>query len=387
MKTFSSNNNLDTVPEVTPAELARAFEAGDRIQIIDVRRPSSIAPVGLMPPGLNIVGSTLLGYTDLGETGVDASTPAVVICARGNDSRVAAHHLNRLGAHAQSLAGGMTAWMKLSVPRTVTPPPSLDRLVQFDRVGKEALSYVLISAGEALIIDPPRDADSLLRYIDDEGATLVGVADTHVHADYISGATAIARARGVPYYLHPYDSVFPYDGTQGSVEFQPISDGMSIRCGRCPMMVVHTPGHSPGSVTYIVKDTAAFTGDFLFITSIGRPDLADRTEEWSALLWTSIQRAKSQWPSTLMIYPAHYTSQTARTGDGVIGEPFGSLLVRNPSLGISSESSFMHWIEQHVASFPDAYRTIKGINVGLFSADDREADELENGRNECALGG
>ncbi|MGA9121310.1 MAG: MBL fold metallo-hydrolase [Bacteroidota bacterium] len=391
METISlsdNTTNLQSVPEISPTGLAQILESGDRVQIVDVRLRTGIA-AGLIPESivLHIPGSRLLRYAHLGDMGIDPAIPVVVICGHGNDSRTAAHHLNRLGARAQSLAGGMAAWMMFSIPRVLAPPPGLDRLVQFDRVGKEALSYVLISSGEALIIDPPRDPRALLRSIEESGATLAAVADTHVHADYISGAVRIARDRGIPYYLHPADSVFPYDGTPGQVKFMPVSDGLQIRIGRCPITVLHTPGHSPGSVTYLVGDDAAFTGDFLFITSVGRPDLADRTKEWSTHLWKSVQMVKGAWQSDLMIYPAHYTAGTPRTNAGAIAESFGQLLRRNPSLRMTDVDEFFSWIMANVRSAPEAYRTIKGINVGLFTVDELEADILENGKNECAIGG
>lgn len=361
------------------------------MQIVDVRASNDLhAPAaGLIPEDWTrrIVGSRLLRVTDLNATGIEAATPVVVICGHGNDSKAVAMHLNKLGANARSLAGGMAAWMMLSVPRKLITPPSLDRLVQFDRVGKEALSYVLISSGEAMIIDPPRDFSAHLRCIEDSGATLVAVADTHVHADYISGAPRIASERGIPYYLHPDDCVYPYDGRAGYLAFQPLSDKMSIRMGRCVVRVLHTPGHSLGSVTFVVGEDAAFTGDFLLITSVGRPDLADKTQAWSALLWKSMQSVRSIWASELMIYPAHYTPQTQRMNDGAIGDSFGHLLRQNPLLGITLESEFAEWIKGNETTPPGAYRTIKGINVKLFAVDDREADELESGRNECALGG
>ena len=390
---FSTNNTVtpQTVPEITPWEFARALELGERMQIVDVRASKKIPlpAAGLIPDEWTrrIEGSELLRLSDLKGTGIDCATPVVVICGHGNDSKAVAVHLHGLGAKARSLTGGMAAWMGLCVPRILNAPRALDRLVQFDRVGKESLSYVLISSGEAMIIDPPRDSSAHLRCIEDAGATLVSVADTHAHADYISGAHQLAGERGIPYYLHPEDGVYPYDGRPGRLAFHALSEAMPIRLGRCTLEVMHTPGHSPGSVTFVIDADAAFTGDFLFISSVGRPDLAEQTEAWSALLWKSIQRVRSTWTSDLMIYPAHYAPRTSRMSGGAIGAPFGRLLRENPSLGIREESAFLKWIRGKETTVPAAYRRIKGINLRLLRVDEREADTLENGRNECAAGG
>ena len=391
MATRSWSNNtatVYTVPEITPLELVRKLESGELIQIVDVRaRVGGTAVPGSIPEDKihNIVGSRLLKSTRLEDTGMKPGTQVIVICAHGNDSKTAAQHLNRLGAQAWSLTGGVAAWMKLSVPRKLLPPSALDQLVQFDRVGKEALSYALISNGKAMLIDPPRNFAAHLQFLVEEGATLIAVADTHVHADYISGGLDISRRLGVPYYLHPADSIYPYDSTPGHLEFTPVSDGMTIQFGRCVITADHTPGHSPGSVTYRVGSEAAFTGDFLFISSVGRPDLADKTDEWASQLWRSIQRAKSSWTSAMMVYPAHYTSQTPRGDDGTIADSFSHLLANNPALKEMTEAEFLRWIKAHEAVVPAEYRTIKGINVGLFTAGEDEADMLENGKNECAV--
>ncbi len=380
-----------SVPEITPLELVRTLEEGVDVQIIDMRAASGGGGVqaGFLPEEntRTIVGSKLLRITNLAETGIDPATPVVVICAHGNDSRFGAMHLNRIGANARSLSGGMAAWMNVSVPRVLKPTLSLDRLVQFDRVGKESLSYLLISAGEAMIIDPPRDYTAHLRSIEESGARLIAVADTHVHADYISGAPFIAREREIPYYLHPADMVYPYDGTPGLLEVKEVFDGTIIRLGRCQLIARHTPGHSPGSVTYLIGQDAAFTGDFIFLTSIGRPDLAEKTDEWSAMLWKSIQAVKKTWDPAMMIYPAHYTSQTTRTSGGTINRSLGHLLRDNPGLSTDDEAGFFSWIRGNVATAPSVYRTIKGVNVGLVFVNDQEAEVLENGKNQCAVGG
>ncbi len=393
MGAFSSSDNIvrpQTVPEITPSELIHALEADEPLQILDIRarRGQAASSAGSLPEKkvLNIVGSELLRYSSLASANIDPATPIVVMCAHGNDSKIAAAYLNHLGARARSLKGGMAAWMMLSVPRVLPAPQSSDRLVQFDRVGKESLSYLLISSGEAMIIDPPRALDIHLQAIEEAGAKLTAVADTHAHADYISGAPRIAHERGIPYFLHPADSVYPYDDTPGTLEIHPVADGMTIHIGRCTVVAHHTPGHSPGSVTYLIEGDAAFTGDFLFVTSIGRPDLADKTEEWSAHLWRSIQTVKRTWPQNLMIYPAHYTAGTPRLPGGGIGDSFGHLVRSNPSLAFTDESGFQQWISDNATAAPAAYRTIKGINVGLIAVDDWEAETLEYGKNECAIG-
>jgi glyoxylase-like metal-dependent hydrolase (beta-lactamase superfamily II) len=376
--------------DITAQDLARAIEAGEPIQVVDIRAPNRLAAgrIDTVPPDRfhNIVGSRLREHACLDTTGLDPAIPMAVVCGHGNDSRVLAQHLNGLGARARSLKGGMAAWMLVAVPRVLSPPPSLDRLIQLDRIGKGALGYVLVSDGEALIIDPPRDASAYLQAADDGDARVVGVADTHVHADYISGGPALARTLGVPYYLHAADAVYPYDGTPGTIAFHGVSNGDTITVGRSHVRVRHTPGHTDGSVTYLV-DGAAFTGDFLFVNSIGRPDLAGKTAEWTDKLWASVEAARREWPPDTVVYPAHYASDAERRTDRAVAGTFGDMVRDNVALRITGWEEFAAWVRRQAGSFPEAYKTIKAVNVGLLTVDDRQAEELEVGRNECALGG
>ena len=215
---------------------------------------------------------------------------------------------------------------------------------------------------------------------------MIGVADTHAHADYISGGPGLARDLGVPYYLHPEDAVYPYDGTPGKIEFEAAEEGRAIRVGRAEVKTVHTPGHTEGSVCYLLGDHVAFTGDFVFVNSVGRPDLGGKAEEWTQVLWRSLERVRKEWPHRIRIYPAHYSSAFERNADHSIGLAFEELFLTNSSLAIDDRDRFSEWVSSKTGSFPDAYRRIKGINVGLENPSEADMDELDAGRNQCALG-
>jgi len=374
--------------DITPAELAQILTRGDPLQVLDVRAPQRLASGIIETPEtarfVNLPNSKLFALQDPAEGGLERAMPVITVCGHGNSSKQAAGWLGGKGYQARSLRGGMAAWMQLLVPHTLLPPVGFSKLVQFDRLGKGALAYLLIADGEALIVDPPRDASTILAAVADAGARLVGVADTHVHADYISGAPALAERHGVPYYLHAADAVFPYDGTPGKIGFEKIEEGQEIRVGQGSVRVLHTPGHTEGSVTFVAGN-AALTGDFLFVASIGRPDLAGKTDEWAQWLWTSLVRVRAEWPADLMVLPAHYTQPEERRTDGVIGVPFGDLPARNAVHRITDRAEFLAWIKAHEHEAPAAYREIKAINVRLKTVTDLEAEELEAGKSECAV--
>lgn len=373
--------------EIMPEELADLIEGGDPVQVLDVRAPHRLAAGSVEAERFhNVRGSQVMGMSDPAEAGLDRELPVAVVCGHGNSSVPVTHHLRRLGYAARSLHGGVAAWMNLLRPRILSQPEGVDEFIQFDRVGKGSLGYLLISDGEALAVDPSRHWHAWRQAAEAEGARLIGTADTHVHADFISGSPALSAELGVPYYLHPADAVYPYDGTPGRLEFTSIDEGDTIPVGRARLHVHHTPGHTEGSVSFRLGDDAILTGDFLFVGSIGRPDLAGKTEEWTGELWDSLEAARDGWPEEAVIYPAHYGSDDERNADLSVGRPLEDLLAANPTLSITSEEEFRAAVQSGLSTPPEVYPTIKAINVGLRGVTEDEAEVLEAGKNECALG-
>ena len=152
----------------------------------------------------------------------------------------------------------------------------------------------------------------------------------------------------------------------------------------------HTPGHTEGSATFVAGGLhsagVAFTGDFLFVDSIGRPDLAGRMEAWTGDLWRSLVRARDEWGPQVRLLPAHYAGEGERNADRTVDRAFGEARETNATLRIETEDEFRGWVESHVSSPPEAYPHIKAINVGLVEVTPQQADILEAGRNECAVG-
>lgn len=375
--------------EMTPDELLRRVEAGDFIQVLDVRAPHRLAGGGhidVIPTDrfFNMAGSQVRALDDIETIGIAKDQPVAVVCGHGNSSKPIAALLQERGFAASSLAGGMSGWMMTAYPRPLPAPTGLDHLIQLDRVGKGALAYVLVSDGQALIIDPARNIELYTDRARELGAEIVGVADTHVHADYISGAPALAAQLGVPYHLHPADNVHVYEGTPGKLDISPLADGAKIGVGRAVVDVMHTPGHTEGSCTFLLGDEAAFTGDFLFIKSLGRPDLGGQVDAWAKVLWKTVCRARDTLPGGIRIYPAHYASDGERAPDRTIGATFDAIRSDSEPLAMQSEEEFIAWVKGRTTSFPEAYRTIKVINAGLLEVSPEEADVLEVGKNECA---
>jgi len=378
-----------SLPQIPPQELAERLDRGEPLQVLDVRAPDKVER-GHIVLGSELdfhahPNSKLFALPDLGTLALDTTRPIAVVCGHGNSSKKATAFLRERGYEAYSVIGGMAAWETVYVARQLSPTPSLSRVVQLDRVGKGALSYVLVSDGDAVIVDPGRHLERYDALLTELRATPAAVVDTHIHADYVSGARAAAARWQVPYFLHPDDAVSPYDQTPGKLTYQAVGDGDTIAFGHATLRVAHVPGHTLGSIALLADDGLALTGDFLFVQSVGRPDLAGRSEAWAKLLWQSLERVRQTWPGDLLVLPAHYAGESERRADRAIAARFDVISATNTAAAIQDQHVFLKWIADHATSFPEAYRTIKETNLGLVELSDADAEQLESGPNQCAV--
>jgi glyoxylase-like metal-dependent hydrolase (beta-lactamase superfamily II) len=175
-----------------------------------------------------------------------------VVCGHGNSSRRATDRLRAQGLEAYSVAGGLAAWDAVYVARTLSPTPTLEHVVQLDRVGKRALSYVLASDGDAVLVDPGRHLERYQAVCDQLRAVPAAVIDTHMHADYASGARAAAQRWSVPYFLNPEDARSPFDGADGRFEYQPLTAGDTVAFA-VTLRAEHVPGHTLGSIALLAE--------------------------------------------------------------------------------------------------------------------------------------
>jgi glyoxylase-like metal-dependent hydrolase (beta-lactamase superfamily II) len=193
----------------------------------------------------------------------------------------------------------------------------------YDDLGCAAYLLGCGTVGRCAVVDAR--ADDLARYIAfarDKGMQITDVIDTHVHADHRSGGAELAREVGAAYRLHESADVV--------VPFTPMRDRDVIELGNTRVRVLHTPGHSPESVSLLVTDLKrgtdpwfVLTGDTLFIGAVGRPDLPGRARENASQLYTSIHEKLLTLPDDLEIYPGHFSGSVC--GAGLSGKPSSTI--------------------------------------------------------------
>jgi hydroxyacylglutathione hydrolase len=193
--------------------------------------------------------------------------------------------------------------------------------------------------GRCAVVDPrAEDVDAYMAFAGAKKMRITHVIDTHVHADHRSGGVALAKATAAAYRLHESANV--------RVPFTPMRDGEEIELGNTRVRVLHTPGHSPESVSLLVTDLKrgtdpwfVLTGDTLFVGAVGRPDLPGRARENAAQLYTSIHQKLLTLPDDLEIYPGHFSGSLC--GAGLSGKPSSTIAFErrwNPMLSMNQEA-------------------------------------------------
>lgn len=168
-------------------------------------------------------------------------------------------------------------------------------------------AYFIESAGEAAVIDPLRETDPYILMAEQEGVKIKYIFETHFHADFVSGHLDLAKKTGAKIVYGP--------GAKTDFDKIEAKDGQEFKIGDVTIRVLHTPGHTPESTTYLLidedgKEHAIFTGDTLFIGDVGRPDLAQKAtgltqEDLAGWLFDSLRNKIMPLPDDVIVYPAH----------------------------------------------------------------------------------
>ena len=295
----------------------------------------------------------------------------VVLCVAGITSARAAEFLREHGYDATSVDDGMNGWGRVHVTYEVE---AVEGITQIVRPGTGCVSYLVTDGEEALVVDPSMYLDEYLDAADERGTEIVGVLDTHAHADHISGARSLADELDVPYYLHDDDG--------GELdEYTSIADGETITVGDREIEVLHTPGHTPGSISLRVDD-GLLSGDTVFVRSVGRPDLEGTEEadirEAASALFDSLDRL-ADLPEETVVLPGHFSDEEVRP----LATTLGDLEAENDLFGMDSKDKFVETIVESLSDEPANYNEIKAINWGKEPLTEDDLD-LELGPNNCA---
>jgi hydroxyacylglutathione hydrolase len=244
------------------------------------------------------------------------------------------------------------------------------KIERFEVPGLAQYSYVISDNGVAAVIDPIRDIDRYTDYAATQGLPIRYVLETHIHADFASGSVALAEATGAELALSGHDGGEHY---RYGMQHRDLRDGDVIQIGALQLKALHTPGHTPEHLSFVLFDTgrsasepaALFSGDFLFVGSLGRPDLlGDEAKEGLAHeLYRSLHERIANLPDSVQVYPGHGAGSLC--GAGMIERAESTLgyeRATNPLFALSEET-FVREILGSVPPMPDYYPRMKTLNA------------------------
>ncbi|WP_456276238.1 MBL fold metallo-hydrolase [Bacillus sp. AK128] len=305
----------------------------------------------------------------------------LVVCAKEGSSLMVAEMLSEQGLSASYLEGGMRTWSEYLEPVKVGELKDGGELYQFVRIGKGCLSYMVVSNGEAALIDATRMTDVYLDFADSLGVNITHVFDTHLHADHISGGRKIAEKTNAAYWLPPKDAV------EVTFEYKALEGGNVVTIGNTAIDIhaLYSPGHTIGSTSFVVDEKFLLSGDILFIDSIGRPDLAGMAEDWVTDLRESLYSRYRELSRDLIVLPAHFMMIDELNEDGSVSEQLGVLFTNNHGLNIEDDEEFRKLVTENLPPQPNAYQEIRETNMGKINPDEEKQREMEIGPNRCAV--
>jgi glyoxylase-like metal-dependent hydrolase (beta-lactamase superfamily II)/rhodanese-related sulfurtransferase len=403
--------------QINPSDLKKKIDNNEDIFILDVRTPQEYESwrlsydrhktLKLIPvDSLLAQGSHLIKE-------IPKDKEIITICAHGIRSMAAANFLNQLGYDVKSLSGGMAGWNKVyDVAQVPVPSQASFRIWQIRRVSKGCMGYMISSIQDkkAVVIDPSREIyESFVKVAEDNGLLIVKVIDTHQHADHVSGVAKLVKSIKTntnPEIFAYFSSFEEYNGNEntGLHNIKYLRDGDVVEVGEnVKLKVIHTPGHTKGSLSFFIESSTLnqdgdetdgdiipyqyylFTGDTLFIDSIGRPDLRDEARDFAGLLYETYHQKIDNFPPNTLILPAHFNSASVTLKHGIpIYETLESLKKKIRLLSMNKDE-FVSLVTETVPPKPMNYKTIISINKKMLPYDEVQIPDLEAGPNSCSI--
>jgi glyoxylase-like metal-dependent hydrolase (beta-lactamase superfamily II) len=368
----------------TAAELYDALTAKKDMVVLDVRNKVDFGRFKVESPYPFILQN--ISYFDFMEiedecvAQVIKGKPVRIVCAQEGSAKYVAEILQQHGLQDIGyLEGGIKSWGNLLVPVLLNPGESY-KLFQFIRPGKASTSYGLQNGDELMLFDPSRNIDFYLDFAERNKCRVIKTFETHLQADYIAGSRTISEKTGATFLANENDF------TGAKIKYTPLQDeaiykfsqpGPAVQC-------IFTPGHTPGSTSFIIDDRYLITGDAVFIHSIGRPDLGGQVEAWSDKLFESLQKIK-KYPGDMIVLPGHYMSwEEANDRLAFVCTLAETMSYNKDIYAIEDKARFLDFIKSNMRKQPDEYAMIRRINANLQQVEDDKAEELDLGKNECA---
>src|SRR5699024_6057253 len=369
---------------ITVKELAQKILANESVFLLDIRKNEDYSDwsiQGRNVQSMNIPFKQLENETEEVKQQLPENQTIYVVCAKGISSQMGVEILEEAGIkNITYLEGGMEAWSEHLEPMKIGDLSNGGVLYQFLRIGKGCLSYMIISNGEAAVIDPVRMTDIYKNFAEENNAAIRTVLDTHLHADHISGGKTLADQSNAVYYFPPKDD----EGL--TFNYHRLEDGITVTVGgTVEITAFYSPGHTIGSTSLIVDRQYVMTGDILFIDSIGRPYLAGRADTWVDDLRQTLYARYEDLSKDFIVLPAHFGKMKEINEDGTVQDRMEDIYRKNGRLQVEDEKEFRHLVTDNLPPQPNSHEEIRQTNMGQNNPEENERKEMEVGPNRCAV--
>jgi glyoxylase-like metal-dependent hydrolase (beta-lactamase superfamily II) len=400
-------NKQDTNLEIEPNDLKNKMDSNQDVFFLDVRTPEEyetwrISYNNYLYPPLIPIDRFFKSVPDSILKQIPRNKEIITVCSHGNRSMIVARILSKMGYNAKSIKGGMSSWNKVyDVASIHLGASSSLKIWQIRRVSKGCIGYIISTQNEknAVIVDPTCDiAETYMKVIKDNGLRITKILDTHMHADHVSGVTALLKATEnmSDAYFSSLEGYEVDDNNKNNHQsnIKHVKDGDNIHVSETVWLkAIHTPGHTNGSMCFkIIYDTNKndyaneylLTGDTLFIDGVGRPDLRDKATEFTASLYDTYHQKILNLPDNTVILPSHFNVTSINLKHRkVIFNTLGSIK-ENVQLLSLDKKQFIKSVMKVIPPKPANYQTILRINKKMTPCDRVEIGELEVGPNSCA---
>lgn len=372
-----------TLRAMTAKELTEKVLNKENLFILDVRNEDTFNDWKVEGENFEYLNKPyfdLLDGIDVIKDQLPTDREILVVCAKEKSSELVGKMVAEAGFKVAYLKGGMLSWSEHQHKTKVYQDENIS-VYQFIRVGKGCLSYMVVSGDEALVVDPARFIEDYEQAATEAGAKITHIVDSHLHADHISGGRQLADKTGASYYIMKSEGAV--------IDFLPLEQYEKIEFNNVILEViaVKTPGHTPGSVSFFVNDKLLFSGDTIFVSGLGRPDLGNKVREWAEDLYSTVYSKVSEIADDVIVFPAHYGNlDKEMSKSGYIGDTLGNIRKRNEKMFNTTKEDFLNSVEKSASSVkPPNFEEIVAINRGHEKADLEKMQELEIGPNRCAV--
>jgi glyoxylase-like metal-dependent hydrolase (beta-lactamase superfamily II)/rhodanese-related sulfurtransferase len=417
-------------PKIKSNDLKNAIDKGKiksgEVFLLDVREPDEFNQ-------WNIEGSINipLGQVSSSLQKIPKDKEVITICPHGNRSGMVTYMLQRQGYNAKTLEGGLKEWssaFEYAVEEYEIADGKKIKVIQVRKIGKGCLSYIVYplkvktssssvtnsmnskndndtknNSKNVIVIDPVFPADEYIKITNLEigsNAKIAYVLDTHLHADHLSAARELSEKTTAKLCISSYDD-YSLNGYQIQNSRYPpyilLKEGKAETNERTDknvkekeetlqnIQIIHTPGHTQGALCFLIGDMLLFTGDTLFVDSIGRPDLRDKAKEFAPMLYESLHNKifGLNNKSEIHVFPTH-TEKIINSSE-ILSASLDNIYQNAKYVNLDKDA-FVSKMVSITNPTPSQYKEIIQMNKGdeeIPSLD--EIKDLEMGPNRCSI--